>query len=81
MQRSPASGSGQRGSDLAVGWAASTLLAKPGRRPRIRRRLVERPSGSRRLGHLRTLTAHAGLTSAGYEEWLRSYYASAFLPR
>jgi hypothetical protein len=32
-------------------------------------------------GTYRTLTAHAGLSAAGYEEWLRGYYASAFLAR
>ena len=64
----------------AVGWATSTLLAKPGRRPRLRRRLVEATFWvALDWGTYRTLTTHAGLSAAGYEEWLRAYYASAFL--
>ncbi len=64
----------------AVDWAASTLLVKPGRRPRLRRRLVEATFWvALDWGTYRTLTAHGGLSAAGYEEWLRSYYASAFL--
>jgi len=64
----------------AVGWAASTLLAKPGRRPRLRRRLVEATFWvALDWATYRTLTAHAGLSPARYEEWLRDYYASTFL--
>ena len=71
-----------RNRTYAVGWAASTLLVKPGRRPRLRRRLVEATFWvALDWGTYRTLTAHAGLSAAGYEEWLRGYYASAFLAR
>jgi AcrR family transcriptional regulator len=66
----------------AVGWAASTLLVKPGRRPRLRRRLVEATFWvALDWGTYRTLTAHAGLSAARYEEWLRDYYASTLLAR
>ena len=69
-----------RNRTYAVGWAASTLLLKPGRRPRLRRRLVEASFWvALDWGTYRTLTVHAGLSAAGYEEWLRNYYASAFL--
>ena len=71
-----------RNRTYAVGWATSTLLAKPGRRPRLRRRLVEATFWvALDWGTYRTLTAHAGLTAAGYEEWLRAYYASSLLAR
>ena len=71
-----------RNRTYAVGWATSTLLAKPGRRPRLRRRLVEATFWvALDWGTYRTLTAHARLSAAGYEEWLRDYYASAFLAR
>ena len=71
-----------RNRTYAVGWAASTLLAKPGRRPRLRRRLVEATFWvALDWGTYRTLTAHARLSAAGYEEWLRDYYASALLGR
>jgi hypothetical protein len=30
-------------------------------------------------GTYRTLTQHAGLDPAGFEHWLRSWYAAAFL--
>jgi AcrR family transcriptional regulator len=70
-----------RNRTYAVGWAASTLLVKPGRRPRLRRRLVEATFWvALDWGTYRTLTAHAGLSAADYEEWLRTYYTSAFLP-
>jgi AcrR family transcriptional regulator len=66
----------------AVGLSASTLLVKPGRRPRLRRGLVEATFWvALDWGTYRTLTVHAGLSQAGYEEWLRGYYASAFLAR
>ena len=32
-------------------------------------------------GTYRTLTAYARLSAAGYEEWLRDYYASTLLAR
>jgi TetR/AcrR family transcriptional regulator of autoinduction and epiphytic fitness len=71
-----------RNRTYAVGWATSTLLAKPGRRPRLRRRLVEATFWvALDWGTYRTLTAHARLSAAGYEEWLRDYYASALLAR
>jgi TetR/AcrR family transcriptional regulator of autoinduction and epiphytic fitness len=64
----------------AVGWATSTLLLKSGRRPRLRRRLVEATFWvALDWGTFRTLTTHAGLSPASYEEWLRDYYSSAFL--
>ena len=51
-----------RNRTYAVGWAASTLLAKPGRLPRVRRRLVEATFWvALDWGTYRTLTAHAGL--------------------
>jgi TetR/AcrR family transcriptional regulator, regulator of autoinduction and epiphytic fitness len=71
-----------RNRKYAVGWATSTLLVKPGRRPRLRRRLVEATFWvALDWATYRTLTAHAGLSAGGYEEWLREYYASTLLAR
>jgi TetR/AcrR family transcriptional regulator, regulator of autoinduction and epiphytic fitness len=66
---------------FAIGWAARTLLAKPGRKPRLRRRDVETAFWvALDWGTYRTLTNHAGLTPDEFERWLRSYYRAAFLP-
>ena len=71
-----------RNRTYAVSWATSTLLEKPGRRPRLRRRLVEATFWvALDWGTYRTLTTHAGLSAASYEEWLRAYYASTLLAR
>ena len=53
-----------RNRTYAVGWAASTLLGKPGRRPRLRRRLVEATFWvALDWGTYRTLTARASFGS------------------
>lgn len=66
---------------FAVNWAASTLLGKDGRRAGLRRRAVEATFWvALDWGTYRTLTGYAGLSPAGYETWLRGYYAASFLP-
>src|SRR5581483_5424205 len=58
----------------AVGWAATTLLAKPGRRKGLRRRDVEATFWvALDWGTYRTLTGEAGLTADEFERWLRGY--------
>ena len=65
----------------AVSWATALLLAKPGRRPGLRRRDAESAFWvALDWGTYRTLTQHASLTAAGYERWLRNYYRLMFLP-
>lgn len=66
---------------FAVRWAASALLAKNGRRAGIRRSAAEATFWvALDWGTYRTLTRYARLTPAGYEAWVRGYYAAAFLP-
>jgi AcrR family transcriptional regulator len=67
---------------FGIGWAVSTLLGKPGREPGLT------PAGAEPLfwvafdwGTYRTLTGPAGLTPAGFEQWLAGYYRRVFLPR
>lgn len=65
-----------------VHWATETLLSKPGRRPRLRRRHVETVFWvALDWGTYRTLTEQAGLDDTGYEDWLRAYYSATLLPR
>jgi AcrR family transcriptional regulator len=65
-----------------VRWATETLLSKPGRRPRLRRRYVETVFWVVvDWGTYRTLTEQAGLDDDGYENWLRAYYAATLLPQ
>lgn len=66
---------------FAVGWATSTLLAKPGRRRGLRRRDVEASFWvALDWATYRTLAQQAGLTPARYEAWLNAYYRAVFLP-
>lgn len=65
---------------FGVRWAASTLLGKDGRKRGLRRRDVEASFWvALDWGTYRTLTQHAGLDPAGFEQWLRAWYAAAFL--
>jgi AcrR family transcriptional regulator len=65
----------------AVSWAATTLLAKPGRRKGLRRRDVEATFWvALDWGTYRTLTEEAGLTPAECEAWLRRFYRATLLP-
>jgi AcrR family transcriptional regulator len=64
-----------------VRWATQTLLAKPGRRPRMRPSHVEAVFWvALDWGTYRTLTQHAGLTDDAFESWLRTYYRATLLP-
>jgi AcrR family transcriptional regulator len=65
---------------FGVRWAASTLLAKTGRRRGLRRRDVEASFWvAFDWSTYRTLTQHAGLDADGFERWLRWWYAATFL--
>jgi AcrR family transcriptional regulator len=65
-----------------VRWATDTLLSKPGRRPRLRRRYVETIFWVVvDWATYRTLTEQAGLDDDGYENWLRAYYEATLLPQ
>lgn len=65
---------------FGIGWAARTLLAKPGRLDSLT------PPQAELLfwiafdwGTYRTLTRYAGLTTDSFEEWLSGYYRRVFL--
>jgi AcrR family transcriptional regulator len=65
---------------FAVRWAASTLLAKRGRRRGLRRAdAIASFWVALDWGTYRTLTEHSGLSPAEFERWLRWWYAAAFL--
>ena len=64
----------------AVSWASTLLLSKPGRRPD----LTEADAKTAfwvaiDWGTYRTLTQHAGLTAAQFEQWLLDFYHRQFL--
>lgn len=64
----------------AVRWATTTLLAKPGRKPGLRRRDVEASFWvALDWGTYRTLTGQARLTPSQFEAWLRRYYRATLL--
>jgi AcrR family transcriptional regulator len=65
----------------AVEWATKTFLAKRGRRRGLRRAQVEAVFWvALDWATYRALTDLAGLDDDGYEQWLRTYYASLLLP-
>lgn len=60
-----------------VRWASETLLAKPDRRPGLKRKDVQATFWvALDWGTYRTLTEHAGLSPHAFEQWLRGYYHS-----
>ena len=65
---------------FAVRFAATELLAKPGRRSRLRRREVEATFWTAiDWSTYRTLTRFAGLDDDAFESWLRGLYRAVFL--
>lgn len=66
---------------VGVRWATQTLLAKPGT-DHLKRRHVESVFlVAFDWGTYRVLTSTGSLTPAGYERWLRGYYARMLLGR
>ncbi len=66
-----------RNRTYGVAWATTTLLTKPGRRPRLTRRDVEATFWvALDWNTYRTLTTYAGLVPDAFEAWLRRYYAA-----
>lgn len=66
---------------FGIRWATRTLLGKPGHDGSLT------PERAEALfwvafdwGTYRTLTTHAGLTSAEFQDWLADYYRRVFLP-
>ena len=65
---------------FAVDWATTTLMSKPGVRADIGAADVRATFWvALDWGTYRTLTRYAGLSPAGFEDWLRRYYALQLL--
>ena len=67
---------------FGVGWAARTLMTKPGLRRGLTPEEIETAMWvALDWATYHTLTMHAGLDGDGYETWLRRYYRAMFLQR